>query len=289
MADAEKSIREKADLNENHARGLSFHLPDERACLQSAAQASIPQYSWSNRQDDGGKVIHVISEKLPAQPSPKRQRTASRGKRNKNEEQKRHSSAPGLFCPEKKLIGLADEVQSKSAPCAWASIADQHDMNQRRDAMYHAECTSYEQSASMKTHDCKKTKKTYRRGQAPSRRPSRTALENQAMNGYWEAVASSAKKQIDKTSAPDSKHHTHPRMQSASLTCGPISYLQQPSNEASKSLPVFPFHEISVLPYQRPYPYLASGHLQLAGLTASLFPLLEGEPAESNQKAQTEQ
>jgi len=183
-----------------------------------------------------------------------------------------------------KLTGVAANEQLKSRPCIGASKTEQHDMNRQRDAMYHAERTSYKQSACMKTQGCNKRRKTYRRGQAPSGRLGRTALENQAMNAYWEAAASSAKKQISKIPAmADSIPPNHPRTQAALLTLEPINHCELPSIEARKRLSGTPFQELSVLPCQ-PYPHPGTEHSHLDGSAAALGPLFEEVLAEISQK-----
>jgi len=283
MSDAKKT-----NLNDNEARARSVHSPgnaDELPCSQSVAQTSITQVSRSNRQSDGGKVIPVVSKKLPTLPSPQKASTPRIGKSHQSDDQHRCSSAYSQFHQEQELAGLADNVPSTATLNDGARDTDPHDTSRRRDAISHVKCASYKQAACMKMQDSNKKRKTYQKCQAPSAKLGRTALENQALNAYWEAAVSSAEKHIGKTSALVSKHQIHPRMQSTSLTHAPN--FRQASNKASKSISGAPLHELSVLlcqPY--PHPHLGMGRSHLAESSATLSPLLEKEPAKSNQKNQ---
>jgi len=224
-------------------------------------------------------MIPLMSKAVP---SPQTESTARKGKRHQSDDENRRSSTYGLFYQEKKLTGLADNVMSTSALCAGASNTNPHGMSRQWDASSHAECASYQQAACRKVQDSNKKRKTYKK--QPLGKLDRTALENHAINAYWEAAASSAEKRIGKTSALAIKHQTQLRTQSTSQTLGGINFEQPIVEEARKSISGVPLHELSVLLCQ-PYPHLGTGRLQLAGPIATLCPLLEREKAKRNQKA----
>jgi len=278
MSDAKKT-----NLKDNEAWTRSVHSPgnaDELPCSQSVAQTSITQVSRSNRQSDGGKVIPMVSKKLPTLPSQK-ESTAKIGKRHQSDDQHRRSIAYSRFHQEPELTGHADNAPSTATLYEGARNPDPHDTSRRRDAISHDKCASCKQAACTKMQDSNKKRKTHQKRQAPSAKLGRTALENQALHAYWEAATSSAEKQIGKKSALISKQQTHPQMQSTSLTLE--SNFPQPNDEARKSISSFPLHEHSVLLCQ-PYPHLGTGRSHLAESSATLSPLLQGELAERSKK-----
>jgi len=276
MADAKKSTNAKTAIKDNRARDWAVHSPggtDGITYSQSAAQASIPQYSRSNHQDNGGDAIPLISKWSPS--SSNKQRT-----KHKSEEHKGHLRAYGIVYKEENLLGLTPHEQAKSPPCADASNFDQHDLKRQWDAMPQAERALHKQPAPMNKQDYNKRRKTNRKRQPPLNRLGRSALENEAMNSYWEAAASSAIKKTGKTPAlGDSMLPIHPGIQSTLITD-----VQLPQGKARKSISAA--HELSIMPYHLNY-HLGPEPSQLDGSTTAPQPWLAGMPGDTKSTSKT--